>query len=306
MRFPFYLPLRGRAFGPAVAALAMIILPAAPFFGAASARATEPSAKWIPLFNGKNLDGWTPKIVGYKAGENFGNTFRVHNGLLQVRYDQYDAFKGRFGHLFYKRSFSHYVLRVEYRFVGKQIAGGPGWAFRNSGIMIHGQTPESMRLDQAFPVSIEVQLLGGRDQGTRPTANLCTPGTHVVLGGRRWTRHCTNSRSATFRGDQWVTVEVEVHGSRLIRHKVGGQVVLEYERPQLDLGDRDARRLRDEDPRFRNASGPPILLESGTISLQSESHPIDFRRIEIRLLKPETPSRSGNKPDPTGARKSSR
>jgi len=162
----------------------------------------RPSGKWIALFNGKNLDGWTPKITGYRAGENFGNTFRVENGLLTVNYDHYDKFDGRFGHLFYKQPFSHYLLRVEYRFIGKQLADGPGWAFRNSGIMIHSESPKQMAIDQKFPTSIEVQLLGGSGTGKRPTANLCTPGTNVVMEGKLITRHCTNSTSKTYHGDQ--------------------------------------------------------------------------------------------------------
>ena len=117
--------------------------------------------KWVPLFNGQNLDGWTPKIKGFELGDNFGNTFRVEDGVLKVCYDKYTSFDNRFGHLFYKDKFSHYVLRVEYRFVGEQVPGGPGWALRNSSVMIHGQSAESMGKDQSFPVSIEVQLLGG-------------------------------------------------------------------------------------------------------------------------------------------------
>ena len=233
--------------------------------------------QWVALFNGRNLDGWTPKITGYEAGENFGNTFRVEGGLLKVRYDAYGGrFKGRFGHLFYTKPFSHYRLRVEYRFVGEQMPDGPGWAWRNSGIMIHGQSPESMGKKQKFPVSIEVQLLGGRPTGTRTTANLCTPGTHVVMNGKLHTPHCTNSKSKTYRGDQWVTVEVEVHGNRVIKHLIDGQVVLSYEQPQLDPGDPDAKKLL--------AAGTPLMLDGGTISLQSESHPCDFRKVEIMVL----------------------
>ena len=145
---------------------------------------SEGTGGWITLFNGKALTGWTPKITGYELGENYGNTFRVEDGILKVAYDQYEKFDGKFGHLFYKDKFSHYIIRLEYRFVGKQTPGGPGWAFRNSGIMIHGQSPESMRKDQDFPVSIEVQLLADRDSGKRSTGNLCTPGTHVVMDGK--------------------------------------------------------------------------------------------------------------------------
>ena len=219
---------------------------------------------WIPLFNGKNLDGWKVKIKGYDLGDNFGDTFRVIDGLLTVSYDKYDRFDETFGHLFFEKPFSRYVIRVEYRFIGDQAPGGAEWAFRNSGIMIHGQSPESMAKDQKFPNSIEVQLLGGKGQGDRPTANLCTPGTDVVLGGKLLKQHCISSKSKTYHGDQWVTVEVEVRGDERIRHIVEGQVVLEYTAPQLDNG---------------------TLLKQGTISLQSESHPIQFRKVELRELK---------------------
>jgi hypothetical protein len=232
--------------------------------------------EWIALFNGKDLAGWTPKIRGYDAGENFGNTFRMEDGILKVSYDKYDQFNETFGHLFYKDSFSHYVIRAEYRFTGEQCPGGPGWAVRNSGLMLHGQTPESMAKDQRFPVSIEVQLLGGSGSGNRTTANLCTPGTHVEMDGELIKRHCTNSKSKTFHGDQWVTVEVEVKGSETITHKINGETVMSYAKPQLDDADADAKKL---------IQGDNLLLERGTISLQSESHPVEFRKVELKVLK---------------------
>jgi len=235
---------------------------------------------WIPLFNGRDLDGWTPKIKGHPAGENFANTFRVEEGLLKVRYDGYDgAFKSRFGHLFYKTPFTNYMLRVEYRFVGEQLPDGPGWAKRNNGIMIHGQTPESMRRDQDFPVSIEVQLLGGFGSGKRTTANLCTPGTNVEKDGKLYTPHGLNSHSQTYHGDQWVTVEVEAHGSTTIIHRIGVETVLQYDKPQYDPKDGDARTLIE-------AHGGRLLIEGGTLSIQSESAPTDFRKIEIKPLAP--------------------
>jgi hypothetical protein len=157
---------------------------------------------WIELFNGKNLDGWTPKIKGYDLGENFGDTFRVEDGLLKVGYEAYDVFNKRYGHLFWKDSYSHYRLRMEYRFVGEQCNGGEGWAFRNSGAMLHCQDPKSMGKDQDFPVSIEAQLLGGKGDGTeRTTANLCTPGTNVEMKGKLFRPHCVNSSSKTYDGD---------------------------------------------------------------------------------------------------------
>lgn len=242
----------------------------------AQAADKAPKGKWIQLFNGKDLTGWTPKITGHKLGDNFGNTFRVEDGVLKVGYEKYEKFGGRFGHLFFKKPYSHYRLRVEYRFTGKQSPGGPGWAFRNSGIMIHGEAPEAMGKNQKFPASIEVQLLGGRGSGKRPTANLCTPGTHVVMNGKLLKRHCTNSKSQTYRGDQWVTVEVEARGNGVIRHIIDGKTVIEYSKPQFDVRDAHAKKLAEK-------SG--IMIEGGYISLQSESHPVEFRKVEILLLK---------------------
>lgn len=232
--------------------------------------------EWKPLFNGKNLDGWTPKIKGYEYGDNFGDTFRVEDGVLKVSYEKYKDFEKRYGHLFYKDRFSHYRLRVEYRFVGDQCKGGEGWATRNSGVMFHCQDPKSMGKDQDFPVSIEAQFLGGLGKGNRPTNNLCSPGTNVVLNGKLFTTHCTNSRSKTYHGDVWVTAEIEVNGSEKVKHFVEGELVLEYEQPQLDPRDADAKKLIKDGK---------LLLEDGYISLQSESHPIEFRKVEIKLLK---------------------
>ena len=238
--------------------------------------AAEEQGEWKPLFNGKNLDGWTPKFRGHELGENYNDTFRAEDGVLRVAYDKYKTFDNKFGHLFYKDKFSNYRIRAEYRFVGEQTPGGAGWAFRNSGIMLHCQDPKSMRKDQDFPVSIEVQLLGGGGKGERSTANLCTPGTNVVISGKLFTPHCTNSKSKTFHGDQWVTVEVEVRGSEKIRHFVNGELVMEYEQPQLDEKDADARALiKDGDK----------LLRAGWISLQAESHPCEFRKVELKELK---------------------
>lgn len=243
----------------------------------AADESTADSGEWIELFNGKDLTGWTPKIKGYDAGENYANTFRVEDGKLVVSYDGYDgAYNERFGHLFYDEPFSNYILQLECRFVGDQCPGGPEWARANSGIMIHGQTPESMARDQDFPVSIEVQLLAGQGDETRPTANVCTPGTHIVLDGKLHTPHCTSSKSQTYPVGEWVAVEVEVHGDQLIRHKINGETVLEYSGSQLDEKDADAQKLL--------AAGAKKEVTGGTISLQSESHPVEFRNVRLKRL----------------------
>jgi Domain of Unknown Function (DUF1080) len=271
---------RSRSISPAAGGLTIFLTTAllTVALGALSTRAQELAGNdgWIPLFNGKDLGGWTPKITGHDLGDNYGNTFRVENGVLKVVYDKYPKFGGQFGHLFSEHKYSNYRLRIEYRFVGDQCPGGPEWALRNSGVMIHCQPPETMTKDQEFPVSIEVQFLGGNGKDKRPTGNVCTPGTNIVMKDKLVTQHCNDSTSKTYHGDEWVTVEVEVHGNGTIKHKIDGETVMEYEKPQLDERDPDGRRLiKDGDK----------MIHEGFIALQAESHPIEFRKVEILPLK---------------------
>jgi hypothetical protein len=259
---------RGRTVAAILAGLACLSL------SAAARQAAPPAADWIQLFDGRSLDGWTVKFTKHDLGVNLHETVRVEDGLLKIRYDKWPAFNSEFGHVFYKAPFSHYRLAAEYRFVGEQVAGGPGWARRNNGLMLHAPHPRTMLRDQDFPISIEVQLLGGLGDGKpRSTANLCTPGTHVVMNGALVTAHCTNSSSKTYDGDQWVRVEVEVHGHDLIRHVVDGQTVLEYAKPQIGGGS-----VNPVDPAVK-VDGTP--LAGGFIAIQAETAPTDFRKIEL-------------------------
>ena len=252
----------------------MLVLLVTPIIASAQ---REPDRKeWVQLFNGNDLSNWQVKITGHNLNDNFGNTFRVEDGKLKVSYDKYEKFDSRFGHIFYNGKFSNYIIAVEYRFTGGQAHGGPTWAVRNSGIMIHCQSPSSMLKDQDFPISIEVQLLGGTGSGPRSTANLCTPGTHVEMTGKLITQHCVNSTSKTYDGDRWVRVETTVLGSSRIKHVVEGETVLEYEKPQIGGG-----QVTNFDESVKKDGTP---LEEGYISLQSESHPIEFRKVELLNL----------------------
>ncbi|PKP12524.1 MAG: DUF1080 domain-containing protein [Bacteroidetes bacterium HGW-Bacteroidetes-3] len=231
---------------------------------------------WIKLFNGKDLNNWIVKIKGHPAGENYKNTFRAVEGVLQVNYDEYDTFGTSYGHIFYEKEFSNYKLRLQYRFVGEQVKDGQEWARKNSGVMIHSQSPESMGLNQDFPVSIEVQLLGGLGTEDRPTGNVCTPGTHIVINDELVTTHCINSTSKTFHGNEWVNLEVLVMNDSIITHKINGENVMTYYKPQIG----GAVEITGET--WKSKEGNP--LKSGFISLQSESHPIEFKNIELLEL----------------------
>ena len=234
-------------------------------------------AVWLQLFNGKDLADWDIKISGHELNDNFGNTFRVEDNLLKVSYAEYDSFRSQFGHIFHRKKFSHYKLAVEYRFIGEQAKGGPGWAIRNSGAMLHAQSASSMMRDQDFPISIEAQFLGGNGIDDRSTSNLCTPGTNVHLADTLFTDHCISSTSKTYHGNQWVRAEFLVLGDSLIRHILGNAVVMEYTKPEIGGGV-----VNNFNPSVK-VDGQPLI--DGFIALQSESHPIEFRKVELMDLK---------------------
>jgi hypothetical protein len=228
-----------------------------------------PVEEWIQLFNGKDLNDWDIKIKGYELNNNYENIFRVEDGIMKVRYEGIDTFRNEFGHIFYKDPFSHYKLRIEYRFVGEQVPGGPAWAYRNSGVMLHSQPAASMLLDQDFPVSVEAQFLGGNGTDERTTLNVCTPGTNIEMNGKLITQHCTNSSSKTYHGDVWVTAEFVVLGSEVIHHIIDGDTVLTYNKPQVGGA-------------YEGYGVPEgTLIDEGYICLQAESHPVEFRKVEL-------------------------
>jgi hypothetical protein len=236
--------------------------------------------KWIQLFNGKNLKNWTVKIHHQEVGDNFGNTFRAEDGMIKVRYDQYDHFNERYGHLYFDKPFSNYILRLQYRFTGLWRNDAPIYTERNSGVMFHSQDPRTMPKEQDWPISVEMQFLGVLADGKpRPTGNMCSPGTDVVYQGRIDPRHCINSSSETYENERWITAELIVRGDSLVTHKINGKTVLEYSQPQIGGG-------------VANRYNPALkldgkLLKSGFIALQSEGQEIDFRNIELLDLSKE-------------------
>lgn len=228
--------------------------------------------KWVNLFNGKDLNHWIPKIAGYKLGNNFGNTFRVENGILSTRYNAYDSFNNRFGALYFDKQFTNYRLRVEYRFTGNLTPGAPSWGCRDGGIQYHCQPPSTVGLDQPFPVCLEYNLLGGNGKDERPTGEICASGIYVEIDGKRNSSYCTPPFiKKTFAGDQWVTAEIEVRNGK-ITHFVNGEQILQFENPTYDSTNAIAKTF------IVNGND---VVKNGYISLQSNSHPMDFRKIEI-------------------------
>jgi hypothetical protein len=241
-------------------------------------RKSTSQSEWIPLFNGRDLTNWTVKIHHHNTGVNFGNTFRAEDGMIKVRYDQYGDFNDQFAHLYYDQPFSHFHLKLEYRFTGTFQRGGPGYAVLNSGVMFHSQDPRTILKEQDWPISVEMQFLAGLGDGKpRPTGNMCSPGTDIVYQGKVFDDHCLSSSSKTYPPGEWVRAELIVLGDSLIKHIINGDTVLQYSKPTIGGG--AAHRY---DPALWQPGKP---LTSGFIALQSEGQPIDFRNIELRNLK---------------------
>jgi hypothetical protein len=260
---------------------------------------------WVALFNGRDIDDWIVKIHRHDVGVNWKETFRVEDGMVKVRYDGYGDFDEQFGHLYYEQPFSYYHLVVEYRFVGELHPGAPSYTLRNSGVMFHSQDPQTMPPEQNWPISVEMQFLGGLGDGElRPTGNMCSPGTDVVYEGQVDPRHCIDSSSATYDGDQWVRAELIVLGDSLVMHIVEGDTVLQYTKPQIGGGV-----VENYVPAVKNDG---ILLSEGYIALLSVGHPIDFRKVELLNLEGCTDPAASNyrsyyvEPDPAGCRYDSR
>lgn len=252
---------------------------AALMFECGSVKTTARNEGWETMFNGRDLNNWTTKINHYEVGENYGDTFRVEDNMIKVRYDHYeDGFNDRFGHLYYYRPYAYFHLTLEYRFLGELYPGAPSYTIKNSGVMFHSQDPGSILVDQNWPISVEMQLLAGLEKGKqRPTANMCSPGTDVIYNGQIDPRHCIDSSSETYFGKQWVRAELIVLGDSLITHVINGKTVLQYTKPQMGGGVVDGF-----DP---NIWEEGKLLDHGFIALQSEGQPIDFRHIKLRNLK---------------------
>lgn len=231
---------------------------------------------YTTLFNGKDINNWIVKINHHDAGDNFGETFRVKDDMIQVRYDQYGAFNEQYGHLYFEKPFSSFHLKLDYRFVGEWKEDAPGYTILNSGIMYHSQDPRTMYKDQDWPISVEMQFLGGLGDGNpRPTGNMCSPGTEIVYEGKIYPNHCFDSSSDTYDGDQWVSAELIVLGDS-VKHIINGDTVLRYSLPQIGGGV-----VNNYDPAIK-IDGK--ILKSGFIALQSEGQPIDFRNIRIKEL----------------------
>jgi hypothetical protein len=235
--------------------LAVLLVPAAAVAAAAGAPAGEaisPIAA-IPLWNGRDLAGWTADVPARDADPGGPPSFVVRDGLLV-------SLGNPPGHLVTDRSYRDYRLEVEYRFPGK---GG------NCGVLVHASTPRA--LYKMFPRSIEVQMMSG-DAGDfwviREDIEVDDmEARRPRKPGERWggaegdARRILNLTDGSERPlGEWNTMAIEARG-RTIRVWVNGDLVNE---------------------------GRGATADRGRIALQAEGTEVEFRKVELKPLPPAT------------------
>lgn len=253
-------------------------------FALLSSPRAEDSA-WVSLIpTGAELTGWTPKFEGKAVGVNPDTTFRMSpEGYLWV--DLHTSYsRTGFGHLYYtKQKFSYYLVRAEYKFTkDKSEAGFADWTPQNNGLMIH--CPEPSMVTGQFPNSIEVQLLGPKNNNedrvpsaTWPvgrTGAMCIAGDAFVVnynGNNNYTNHCTSpSYPDAWKGTQipwdkdFSDMTVRVLGDSLIQHYIRGQKVFETAKIRMKSG------------------GQPV--KEGYLAIQAEGTATYFRKLEVLSL----------------------
>lgn len=232
------------------------------------------------IFDGKSLKGWVLKTTKYPLGENPHDMLTARDGVMRFSFDGFERFNGEYAVVYYDKPLRNYILQLDYRFAGRQAPGAPAWAKRNSGVMLFAQPPQTMTLNQSYPISVEDQLLGGLDNGSRQTLAVCMVDITVVINGAKPTGHCTPDVATrppatppplpTFDGDQWVKLRIEVK-SGVAKSYANGILFNTISEPHVDaphpwLSSQDA------------AAQPSYF------ALQGESDEVEFRNIELAEL----------------------
>lgn len=141
-----------------------------------SSRAADADLKWISLFNGKDLTGWT-KVHGVEA--------EVHDGCLRI-------LKGM-GWLRSDKEFSDFILEFEWRALDEKY---------DSGIFFRAGLGGKPWPDKSYQVNLRYDMLGGLVKGFTPVVPAETP----KLPLNQWVKFRLEAR-----GDK---VSLDVDGER--------------------------------------------------------------------------------------------
>jgi len=248
---------------------------------AAKEKKSTDTGGWRPLFTGKNLDDVDTILATKTPTEDPDRFVQVKDGVFHIYRDTPNGKKSPFGYFATKDEYSHFHLRLEYKWGTKKFAPRTN-VVRDAGILYH-----IFDEHKVWPRSIECQIQE-KDTGdlflvygTGATINVDPKGKtpqymDPAAGGKLIERGKESGvsrviKSETVEKDGWNTVEVIVRGSESAEHIVNGKLVNRY----TDL------------KQFNSATKKWEPLSRGKLAFQVEGAEILYRNIEIKILDPD-------------------
>jgi hypothetical protein len=247
---------------------------------------TSAGAEWIPLFDGKSLDGWYTYLNKHKKNEDPQRVFQVQDGVIHVYRDAAEEDEVTFGYLATAAEYAYYHLRLEYKWGAKKFR--PRAAVRRDAGLLYHVVPPDVVWPRCVECQIQEQDTGDcfTVRGTQVVASveevtIETPDGPKMLplykpeakGGRSQTigegSIARIIKSSTHEHDGWNTVEVTVRGDESVVHIVNGNTVFE------------AKDLRQQAP--DKSKWEP--LGHGRIALQAEFAEVFYRNVAIRPIR---------------------
>lgn len=242
-----------------------------------AALASDPGSQWKPLFNGKNLGGWSVHYASQTAAgaPPPASFFEVKNGEIHAYPTQAAGTPQPNAYLLSDADLKDYVISLEYKWGDKKFAPRVDHV-RDAGLLyhVHRDNPAS------WPSSFEAQIQEG-DTGdswavSSQVSSFVDPhsglyalpedgGVPVTVGKNSDFIRTRHSRTNEYPG--WNTLEVIVRGDRAT-HIVNGLANMRV----TDLKGWDA------------ASNAWVKVDHGRILLQAECAEVYYRNIKIRPL----------------------
>ena len=243
----------------------------------APAETKQPVPAWKPLFNGKNLSGWSVHYASKTAdgAPPPASLFEVKNGEIHTYPTQTPGSEQPNAYLLSDADMHDYVLSLEYKWGEKKYVPRLDHV-RDAGLLYHVHRERA----GDWPASAEAQIQEG-DTGDSwavstqvssfvdPNTGLYAPpengGMPVTMGGDGKFLRTRHSRVNEYPG--WNTVVVIVRGDRAT-HIVNGIV-----------------NMRVSDLKSWNADTSSwVKLDHGHVALQAEAAEISYRNIKVRPL----------------------
>jgi hypothetical protein len=240
-----------------------------------------PAARWTPIFNGRDLDGWYTFLQKYGKNQDPDRVVTIEDGAIHLYKDAPDGSSVVMGYICTEKDYGNYHLRLKYRWGGKKFE--PRYKLkRDAGLYYHLIGP-----DQIWPRGLQFQIeqtnvgdliaLHGVQLDTTidpRTRSEKMPtflegeqgGESYVLGGKgiAYLKHLAGEHER----DGWNTAEIIARGDA-VTHILNGRVMSK------------GAGVRLVDP---GNSGAPRSVSRGRIALEIEAAELYFRDVELRLL----------------------